>query len=220
MRPGYGFGVDSANGDASMSGGTDEHIGARIADYRKLRQLTQIGLAQRAFVSRGTIAKVEAGLSPATPAMVAAVARALEVDVAVLNGQPYLSEMQQDKLDHMIAPLSAALCHPGVHSFAYRDPEAEAIIGSPEHDQLFSPHTGENEPVALLAWVPAPHSWQRSRLAATRSRRTAGSPAPKGTASPAPAVTPSAAGSHPAPGPPPRGPWPVGRRRPWSGAGR
>ncbi|MEU5402735.1 helix-turn-helix transcriptional regulator [Streptomyces sp. NPDC005963] len=92
-----------------MSGGTDEHIGARIADYRKLRQLTQSGLAQRAFVSRGTIAKVEAGLSPATPAMVAAVARVLEVDVAVLNGQPYLSEMQQDKLDRMIAPLSDAL---------------------------------------------------------------------------------------------------------------
>ncbi|MEU9333863.1 helix-turn-helix transcriptional regulator [Streptomyces sp. NPDC048290] len=88
---------------------TDDHIGARIADYRKLRQLTQTGLAQRAFVSRGTIAKIEAGLTPATPAIVAAVARVLEVDVAVLNGQPYVSEMQQDKLDRMITPLSDAL---------------------------------------------------------------------------------------------------------------
>ncbi|MCC3769247.1 helix-turn-helix domain-containing protein [Streptomyces sp. UNOC14_S4] len=87
----------------------DDHIGARIADYRKLRQLTQTGLAQRAYVSRGTIAKVEAGLTPATPAIVAAVARVLEVDVAVLNGQPYASEMQQDKLDRMIAPLTEAL---------------------------------------------------------------------------------------------------------------
>ncbi|RKN45824.1 helix-turn-helix domain-containing protein [Streptomyces hoynatensis] len=87
----------------------DDHTGARIADYRKLRHLTQAGLAQRAFVSRGTIAKIEAGLSPASPAVVAAVARALEVDVAVLNGQPYLAEMRQDQLDRMIAPLTHAL---------------------------------------------------------------------------------------------------------------
>lgn len=87
----------------------DDHIGARIADYRKLRQLTQIGLAQRAYLSRGTIAKIEAGLTPATPGVVAAIARVLEVDPAILNGQPYLSEMRQDRLDRMIAPLSDAL---------------------------------------------------------------------------------------------------------------
>ncbi|WEB40753.1 helix-turn-helix domain-containing protein [Streptomyces yunnanensis] len=92
-----------------MSPAEDDHIGARIADHRKLRQLTQAGLAQRAYVSRGTIAKVEAGLTPATPAMVAAVARVLEVDITVLNGQPYMSEMRQDRLDRMIAPLSEAL---------------------------------------------------------------------------------------------------------------
>lgn len=92
-----------------MSHHTDDHIGARIAGYRKLRQLTQTGLAQRAFVARGTIAKVEAGLTPATPAIVAAVARVLEVDSAALNGQPYVSEMRQDKLDRIIAPLSEAL---------------------------------------------------------------------------------------------------------------
>lgn len=87
----------------------DEHTGARIADYRKLRQLTQTALAQRAYLSRGCIAKVERGLSPATPAVVAAVARVLQVDVAVLNGQPYLSELQQDHLEQIIAPLSDAL---------------------------------------------------------------------------------------------------------------
>ncbi|ARQ67551.1 helix-turn-helix domain-containing protein [Streptomyces marincola] len=92
-----------------MSFAAGDHTGARIADYRKLRHLTQAGLAQRAFVSRSTIAKIEAGLSPAAPAVVAAVARALEVDVAVLNGQPYLEEMRQDQLDRMIAPLANAL---------------------------------------------------------------------------------------------------------------
>ncbi|MEU5402736.1 hypothetical protein ABZ348_25945 [Streptomyces sp. NPDC005963] len=28
--------------------------------------------------------------------------------------------------------------HPGGHSFTYRDPDAEAIVGSPEHDQLLA----------------------------------------------------------------------------------
>jgi XRE family transcriptional regulator, fatty acid utilization regulator len=92
-----------------MPEGIEEHTGARIADYRKLRQLTQTALAQRAFLSRSCIAKVENGLSPATPTVVAAVARVLQVDVAVLNGQPYLSEMRQDHLDRLIAPLSEAL---------------------------------------------------------------------------------------------------------------
>ncbi|MBL1102094.1 helix-turn-helix domain-containing protein [Streptomyces coffeae] len=87
----------------------EEHTGARIADYRKLRQLTQTALAQRAFLARSTIAKVERGLAPATPSVVAAVARVLQVDVAVLNGQPYISELQQDHLDRLISPLSEAL---------------------------------------------------------------------------------------------------------------
>ncbi|WP_267242809.1 helix-turn-helix domain-containing protein [Streptomyces sp. PR69] len=92
-----------------MAHPADEHTGARIADYRKLRQLTQTALAERAFLSRSCIAKVESGLAPATPAVVAAVARVLQVDVAVLNGQPYISELRQDHLDRLIAPLSDAL---------------------------------------------------------------------------------------------------------------
>lgn len=92
-----------------MPDSSDNHTGARIGDYRKLRHLTQHGLAQRAHLGRGTIAKVEAGLTPATPAVVAAVARALEVEPPVLTGQPYMEEMQQDRLDRMIAPLAEAL---------------------------------------------------------------------------------------------------------------
>ncbi|ARQ71120.1 helix-turn-helix domain-containing protein [Streptomyces marincola] len=92
-----------------MSYTSDEHTGARIADYRKLRRLTQDGLAQRAFVSRGMIAKVEAGLSPASPAFVAATARALHVDVSVLYGQPYTSQLRQDEIDALIVPLTEAL---------------------------------------------------------------------------------------------------------------
>lgn len=92
-----------------MSHPADDHIGARIADYRKLRHLTQQALAQQAHLSRAYLARVEAGISPATPAVVAAVARPLQVDIAVLNGQPYVSQLQQDHLDQLIAPLAEAL---------------------------------------------------------------------------------------------------------------
>lgn len=92
-----------------MPYGPEDHTGARIADYRKLRHLTQDGLAQRAFVSRGMVAKVEAGLVPASPSFVAAVGRALNVDVSVLYGQPYISEMRKDQIDQLVSPLSEAL---------------------------------------------------------------------------------------------------------------
>ncbi|MDH6700828.1 helix-turn-helix transcriptional regulator [Streptomyces sp. MAA16] len=87
----------------------EEHAGARIADYRKLRQMSQTALAQRAFLARSTVAKVEAGLCPASATVLAAIARALQVDVAVLLGQPYISELRQDHLDRLISPLSEAL---------------------------------------------------------------------------------------------------------------
>ncbi|MFJ9422380.1 helix-turn-helix domain-containing protein [Streptomyces sp. NPDC101249] len=87
----------------------EEHTGARIADYRKLRQLSQTALAQRAFLARSTVAKVEAGLCPASTTVVAAIARALQVEVAVLHGQPYIGELRQDHLDRLISPLSEAL---------------------------------------------------------------------------------------------------------------
>ncbi|MEV7287172.1 helix-turn-helix transcriptional regulator [Streptomyces sp. NPDC093252] len=92
-----------------MSQRADQHIGARIADYRKIRHMTQASLAQRAYVSHSSLAKVEAGLVPASPALVAATARVLQVDVAVLNGQPYMSQMRQDQIDHLIRPLGEAL---------------------------------------------------------------------------------------------------------------
>ena len=66
-------------------------IGRRIARARKLREnpLTQAGLAARVPCSKSLISQVERGHKPATPSLVAAVARALSVDVTELTGQPY-----------------------------------------------------------------------------------------------------------------------------------
>jgi len=66
-------------------------IGRRIARARKMREnpLTQDGLARIVPCSKSLIAQVERGHKPATPALVAAVARALSIDVTELTGQPY-----------------------------------------------------------------------------------------------------------------------------------
>jgi transcriptional regulator with XRE-family HTH domain len=64
-------------------------IGQRIADARKGHGLTQQALAQRSAVSISLLRKVEQGSRDATPAVVAAVAKAVGVDVTSLTGQPY-----------------------------------------------------------------------------------------------------------------------------------
>lgn len=91
-----------------MARPSGEHVGARIADYRKLRHLTQVGLAQRAHVSPSHISKIEKGFSPASPAVLAIIARVLSVPVAVLTGQPFTSELRKDRMDGLVAPLATA----------------------------------------------------------------------------------------------------------------
>ncbi|MFJ7247169.1 helix-turn-helix domain-containing protein [Kitasatospora sp. NPDC098652] len=86
-----------------------EHTGERIAQYRKLRHLTQRELAARAHISYSMLTKVEQGAKPATPAVIAAVARALFVQTVDLTGQPYMTELQQDELDVLIQPIREAL---------------------------------------------------------------------------------------------------------------
>ncbi|MFG3228098.1 helix-turn-helix domain-containing protein [Kitasatospora sp. NPDC048194] len=86
-----------------------EHTGDRIARYRKLRHLTQRALAETAGVSYSMLTKIEQGVKPASPGVLAAIARALSVQTVDLTGQPYLTELQQDELDGLIQPIREAL---------------------------------------------------------------------------------------------------------------
>jgi transcriptional regulator with XRE-family HTH domain len=87
----------------------DEHTGARISHHRKRTGLTQRGLALKIPYSYSLLTQVESGHKPASPDFVAAVARALCVDVTALTGQPYLAELQQDRLAGLIRPIREAL---------------------------------------------------------------------------------------------------------------
>lgn len=79
-------------------------IGANIAETRKLRGMTQHELSRAASVSFSLLSKVEAGHKPASPALVAAVARALRVNIPELTGQPYRGQTPRDDAVH--APIA------------------------------------------------------------------------------------------------------------------
>ncbi|MEU0989041.1 helix-turn-helix transcriptional regulator [Streptomyces sp. NPDC005953] len=83
-----------------MSGGTDEHIGARIASYRKLSGYTQRGFAEAAYLSLGAVRKVERGERLPTQGFLIAASRALQVAVEELTGQPYRGENRSNERVH------------------------------------------------------------------------------------------------------------------------
>ncbi len=79
-------------------------IGRGIAEARKLRGLTQEGLALIVPCSKSLVAQVERGAKPATPWFVAAVSRALHTDVPQLLGQPYRGTTERTDRVHASIP--------------------------------------------------------------------------------------------------------------------
>jgi transcriptional regulator with XRE-family HTH domain len=81
-----------------------ESVGPRIAEARKLRGLTQAGLAAAVPCSKSLISQVEGGFKPATPWLVAAIARTLHTDVPSLLGQPYRGTTEHSDRVHAAIP--------------------------------------------------------------------------------------------------------------------
>jgi transcriptional regulator with XRE-family HTH domain len=100
-------------------------IGARVAEERKLRGLTQRQLAERAHVSLSLLRKVEQGTVPASPAFTSSAARALGVGPAELLGLPYHRETPSD---HRIFAVVPALRR---ELTAYRLPPEDAASARP-----------------------------------------------------------------------------------------
>ncbi|MFG2774732.1 helix-turn-helix domain-containing protein [Streptomyces sp. NPDC048350] len=86
-----------------------DHTGVRIARLRRERHLTQKDLVDLSGISYSTLTKVEQGTLEASPHVVAACARALRVEVATIQGQPYQDDLRADQLDVLITPIRAAL---------------------------------------------------------------------------------------------------------------
>ncbi|MDI3419812.1 helix-turn-helix domain-containing protein [Streptomyces luteolus] len=72
--------------------------GENIAVLRKVRGVGQAKLAREAKISISYLTKIETGLRPATPPVVAAIAKALHVTTARIYGQPFLGPSEQADL--------------------------------------------------------------------------------------------------------------------------
>ncbi|MFF2228592.1 helix-turn-helix domain-containing protein [Streptomyces globisporus] len=86
-----------------------DHTGARIKRLRLERHLTQRALSDLSKVPYSTLTKTEQGILPASPHLIASVARALRVKVETVTGQPYATELRADELDVLIQPNREAL---------------------------------------------------------------------------------------------------------------
>ncbi|MEW1722245.1 helix-turn-helix transcriptional regulator [Streptomyces sp. NPDC093109] len=87
----------------------DDHTGTRIKEQRKLARLTQRQPADRIPYSYSLLNQVECGARPTTSDFVAAVSRALGIDATVLTGQPYVSDLRQNRLASLVRPIREAL---------------------------------------------------------------------------------------------------------------
>ncbi|MFD7582795.1 helix-turn-helix domain-containing protein [Kitasatospora sp. NPDC059817] len=76
-------------------GNTAPSAGENIAVLRKARGLSQAKLAREVGITLSYLSKIETGLRPATPPVVAAVARVLHVTTARVYGNPFVGPAEQ-----------------------------------------------------------------------------------------------------------------------------
>ena len=93
-------------------GGGGAGVGRAIAGIRKQRGLSAKGLAELAGISHSYLTKIEAGDRASTPEANAACARALNVPVTDLTGQPYLSSLKDEGFEELVQPLRAVISNP------------------------------------------------------------------------------------------------------------
>ena len=79
-------------------------IGSRIAELRKIHGVTQRALSVRAAVSYSLLRKVERGERAASHSFVAAVARALSINITDLTEQPHHSRLAGPSSDQAGVP--------------------------------------------------------------------------------------------------------------------
>ncbi|MGH3868938.1 MAG: helix-turn-helix domain-containing protein [Pseudonocardiaceae bacterium] len=78
--------------------GAADNGGSRIAQLRKERDVTQVALARRAKVSLSLLSKIEVGDRTLTPAVAAAIARALHISLDTLYGEAEVAPEQSTLL--------------------------------------------------------------------------------------------------------------------------
>ncbi|MGH3872086.1 MAG: helix-turn-helix domain-containing protein [Pseudonocardiaceae bacterium] len=75
--------------------------GARVAELRKARGITQVALARRAGISVSLLSKIEIGDRTLTPGIAAAIARPLQISLGALYGEVEVSADQSMLLENL-----------------------------------------------------------------------------------------------------------------------
>ncbi|MFE7414802.1 helix-turn-helix domain-containing protein [Streptomyces laurentii] len=127
-----------------------DHTGARIKRLRLERHLTQRALSDLSLVPYGTLTKVEQGVAPASPHVIASVARALRVEVATVTGQPYAAELRADQLDVLIRPIREALDLYDLGADPALTPRPHRLISDDSEALLEAVRAGEIKQAATL----------------------------------------------------------------------
>ncbi|MET9096265.1 helix-turn-helix transcriptional regulator [Streptomyces cyaneofuscatus] len=125
-----------------------DHTGARIKRLRAERHLTQRALADLSGVPYSTLAKVEQGVTAASPHIIASLARALRVEVATVTGQPYAAELRADELDVLIQPIREALDVFDLGADPEIIPRPHALLQADAEEHLVAVRAGEIKRVA------------------------------------------------------------------------
>ncbi|MFJ9979719.1 helix-turn-helix domain-containing protein [Streptomyces cyaneofuscatus] len=125
-----------------------DHTGLRIKRLRAERHLTQRALADLSRVPYSTLAKVEQGVTAASPHIIASLARALRVEVATVTGQPYLAELRADQLDVLVQPIREALDVFDLGADPEITPRPHALLQADAEEHLVAVRAGEIKRVA------------------------------------------------------------------------
>ncbi|MEU8758868.1 helix-turn-helix transcriptional regulator [Streptomyces sp. NPDC048659] len=147
-----------------------DHTGARIKRLRLERHLTQKALSDLSQVPYGTLTKVEQGVTAATPYVIAAVARALRVEVATVTGQPYAAELRADELDVLIRPIRESLDVYDLGADPDLSPRPHQLISDDAEELLVSVRAGEIKRVASLVPGLIEEATTAAHLAPSRER--------------------------------------------------
>lgn len=143
-----------------------EHIGARIAAYRRLRGLTQREFAEATNFSESLIGKIERGDRAATVALISAATRVLQVDRSDLTGQPYASRDRHE--DQVLAKVAAIRREVAAYRMpAERDPKTATLTDLADRTHTVSRLRHQADLAGLGAELP--QTLRQLRQAAHRS---------------------------------------------------
>ncbi|WP_432096376.1 helix-turn-helix domain-containing protein [Streptomyces sp. bgisy100] len=83
---------------------SERHVGKRVREMRKVRQLSVRQLAERVTISVSLLEKIESGSRNPAPGLVTQLARALNVGPDRLTGQPYVNGAETEEQVQAVIP--------------------------------------------------------------------------------------------------------------------